>query len=81
MSTLSKKEKREHQNNWCAGWQKLAGLYSAFMSELAFINRPPEQKEQIRLGWLCQLCRNEAGTIALMGEAYRALNLKEFYED
>lgn len=81
MSALSKKEIRNHQENWQAGWDKLSGMYHAWKVQLGYLNRPPEQKEQLEQAWLYQLCTNEAGTIALMGEAYRALNLKEFYED
>jgi hypothetical protein len=53
-------------------------MYRGFLTQLQMMNRPEDQKEQIRKAWLCQLCNNEAAMIAAMGEAYRALNLEEY---
>ena len=75
MSGLTNKE---HRVNYQNAWDHLSGLYQGFMAQLRMMNRPQEQKVQIRQAWLCQLCTNEAATIVAMGEAYRALNLEEY---
>ena len=72
--------KRQHQENWQNGWDRLTQLYNGFRAARQFQNLAKVQWLQLRKQWLLNTIRAEAETIVVMGEAYRALDLKKFYE-
>ena len=79
-SGLSDQEERPHWDNWYNGLE-LGTHYQSFLTQLRPLRFPEGHKEQMRETWIRNIIHDNKHLIALMGEAYRALNLKVYYEE
>lgn len=79
--SLTKNERLDLQKEWTDLWRHMQEPYLAFQTQLSLMNRIQIQKDQLKEQWIYQHCVRNIDKIARMGEIYRVLDLKRYYED